>query len=197
MDQTQESLFQQNLSSIPQEDMLLQQNLSAILLAAVSAATHTPQLFDLNQTLLSALQQLSSIEQITQLDSFIDNLPSIPLHPYQKLIWQHFPSDYKFKTIDDVPEPESIPVQESLEFLTKKEKEISKTMFHNLTCCPEHFLRSGFEVLSGDEIVCDIDRQKNYLEFIEMIRQIPVESITEKNCSSLTKKILSEYFKVV
>lgn len=172
------------------------QNLSSVLQNSLTAF-QTPEFLNATGILQTAIQQLTSVTQLVELDSLVDSLSSIPLHPYQNLLWKHFEPGYKFKTIDDIPEPDAIPTTECLRYISKKEQEISKTIFHNLTCCPEHQLHSAFEFLSGEQIVCNIEKQKNYIEFIEMLRQIPLDSITLENSNVLTKKIVAEYMRVL
>jgi hypothetical protein len=177
------------------QDTLIQ-NLSSAIQATISNF-QTPEFVNTATDLLTAAQQLSSLPQLSDLDNLINSLSSVPLHPYQNLLWAHFEPGYKFKTIDEVPEPEKIPVKECIDYVTKKEQEINKTLFHNLTCAPDQQITSIFETLSGDQIVCNFEKQKKYLEFFEMVRQIPIDSITSENCNSLAKKIIAEYIKVI
>lgn len=168
--------------------------------AAIQATLNNLQSSEMQETtseMFSALQQLSANSPLQGIDGLICSLTSIPMHPYQNLIWKHFEPDYKFKTIDEVPEPEEIPLDECVNYLAQKEKELNKTMFHNLTCCPEHQLQSAFEYMSGDQVVCNVEKQKNYLEFFEMVRQIPLDSITTENSPILAKKLVSEFIKVL
>lgn len=168
-------------------------NLSAVLQSALTAV-QTPEFTSLENNLISALQLKPDL---TQLDAIINELSSIPLHPYEHLLWEHFEPDHKFKTIDDVEDPGDIPTEQCIKYITQKEQELGSTIFHNLTCCPEHRVTSGFEVLSGNKVLCDIQKQKNYLEFFEMIRQIPLNSITPENSNIIFNKIVGEYIKVI
>lgn len=177
-------------------DLTYIQNLSSALQATLSSF-QSPEFLNTADNLLSAVQGLSGYPQLSDIDNLINQLSSIPLHPYQNLLWRHFEPDHEFKSIDDVPEPEEIPVNECIKFFDQKEKEISRTIFHNLTCTPEQQLHSPFEFLSGEQILCHIDKQKKYLEFFEMVRQIPIDSITTENYTVLAKKLIAEYVKVV
>lgn len=174
--------FIQNLSSAVQETL---------------SNFQSPEFVNTATNLLTAAQQLSNLPQLSELDYLVNSLSSVPLHPYQNLLWGHFDPDHKFKTIDEIPEPEKIPTKECIDYITKKEQEINKTLFHNLTSSPDQQITSIYEQLSGGQIVCDFEKQKNYLEFFEMIRQIPIESITSENCNSIAKKIVAEYIKVI
>lgn len=171
----------------------LLQNLSSAIQATLTAI-QTQEFINTESNLLSALQQTPDLSQI---NTIISGLTSIPLHPYDRLLWEHFEPDHKFKTIDDIEDPGEIPVEQCIKHITQKEQELGKTLLHNLTCCPDQRITSGFEMLSGDCVVCDIQRQRNYLEFFEMVRNIPVETITPENCESIINKVVAEYIRVV
>jgi hypothetical protein len=173
----------------------LVQTLSTSLQAATSA--FNIQSFQTStQELLSGLQ-LSQAQAISALDAVTEQLSSIPLHPYQYLLWKYFDKDHKFKTIDEVPNYDDLPVRQSIEILNNKCDNYKQTIFHNITCCPDQQINSGFATLSGNEVIQDHDRQKQYLEFYEMVRQIPLDSINENNAITIAKKIAAEYIKIV
>ena len=169
------------------------QNLSSAIQTTLTAL-QTPEFLNTQNNLLSALQQGPDLSQI---DTIVNELTSIPLHPYDRLMWEHFEPEHNFKTIDDIEDPGQLPAEKCIEYITKKEQEISSTIFHNLTCCPEHQVTSGFEFLSGDQIVCNYEKQRNYLEFFEMVRRIPINNITSENCTTILNKLISEYIKVL
>jgi hypothetical protein len=54
-------------------------------------------------------------------------------------------------------------------------------------------LGNAFAVLSGDEFVVDKEKLKSFIEFHEIVRSIPVESITRENSLELAHKLLSHY----
>lgn len=171
----------------------LLQNLSSAIQATLTAL-QTPEFLNTESNLISALQQRPDL---TQIDIIINELSSIPLHPYERLLWEHFEPDHKFKTIDDIEDPGEIPVEECIKHISQKEQELGKTLLHNLTCCPDQRIISGFEMLSGDSVVCNFERQKNYLEFFEMVRNIPVENITQQNYQTIINKVVAEYIRVL
>jgi hypothetical protein len=168
-------------------------NLSSAIQATLTAL-QTPEFRNTESDLISALQQKPDL---SQLDIIINELSSVPLHPYDRLLWEHFEPGYKFKTIDDIEDPGEIPVEESIKHITQKEQELGRTLLHNLTCCADEKITSGFEMLSGDKVVCNIQRQKNYLEFFEMVRNIPVENITQQNYQTIINKVVAEYIRVI
>jgi hypothetical protein len=165
-------------------------------LQATMTAFNNPTFRRTTQELLSNLSltqafTLSSIDQVTAA------LSSIPMHPYQRLLWEYFEPDHKFKTIDDVPEPDFIPVDETLKYIEQKTNSLNQTALHNLTCCPEQQIRTGFGFLSAGEVVYDLEKQKNYLEFFEMVRRIDPQTLTMENINTINKKIIAEYLKVI
>jgi hypothetical protein len=168
------------------------QQLTSLLQDTLSSF-NTPEFLSTKNELLSSLALNNTLSAI---NSIVRELTSVPVHPYDILLCKHFDLDHKFKTIDDIPDPGTIPLEECIQFLKEKGKEINKTTFHNLTCQPEEQLTSVYQTLSNDKIICDIEKEKNYLEFFEMMRQIPIDSITEENCDVIGNKILAEYLRV-
>lgn len=171
------------------------QSLSSSLQSAMTAFS-SPSFQRTTQELLSNLSftqafTLSSIEQVTAA------LSSIPTHPYQRMLFEYFEPDHKFKTIDEVPEPDVIPIEESMKYIELKAQQLNQTAMHNLTCCPQDQIRAGFGCLSGGEVVYDFEKQKNYLEFFEMVRRIDPRSLTLENINTISKKIIAEYLKVI
>jgi hypothetical protein len=132
---------------------------------------------------------------LSALDTVISELTSIPVHPYDALLYKHFDVDHNFKTIDDVPDPGHMPYEECRAFLKAKEKEVNKTLFHCLTCKPEEQVVNVFSTLSCGQIICDDEKEKKYLEFFEMVRRIPPSSITIDTYEVISRKILSEFIK--
>lgn len=171
------------------------QTLSSSLQSAMTAFS-SPSFQRTTQELLSNISltqafTLSSIEQVTAA------LSSIPAHPYQRMLYDFFEPDHKFKTIDEVPEPDVVPIEESMKYIEAKAQEWNRTALHNLTCCPQEQIRAGFGYLSGGEVVYDVQKQKNYLEFFEMVRRIDPRSLNMGNINSISKKIIAEYLKVI
>jgi len=171
------------------------QSLSSTIQEALSAFSNLS-FHQSTEQILSALQ-LTQKQTLSGIDLIVDTLSSVPFHPYQSLLSNYFEPDYKFKTIDDVPNQDDLPVKQCLQVLDKKCDIYKQTIFHNLTCCPEHQLNSCFAQVSCDNVVVDRDREKKYLEFYEMVKQIPLDSITENNAITIAKKIVAEYIKAI
>jgi hypothetical protein len=173
----------------------LVQTLSTSLQAATSAF-NTPSFRASTQELLSGLQ-FTQAQAISALDAVTEQLSSLPMHPYQRMIYNFFGPDYKFKTFDDVPEPDYIPAQECVKYINEKMKGMYDTCMHNLTCNTNQQIHMAFGSLSGEEVVYDYDKQRGYLEFFEMLRRVDPQHLLPGKVEVLSKKIISEYLKVI
>lgn len=174
-------------------DNTLTVQLSVALESALSAID-LPKLQDLQKELEA---QINFTPLLTAIDAVTNMLTSIPVNPYEALLLEHFEPDHKFKTIDDIPDPGPLPLIECLNYLKEKDTQVNKIMFHNLTACDDQKFTSVFCSLSNDEVILDRDKQRNYLEFFEMMRQIPLDSINEENCDIIANKLIAEYIKVI
>ena len=155
-------------------------------------ALSTPDWTNIRENLSSFTHVVTSLEQTVE-----SCLSSIPVHPYERLRYQYFGPDYKFKTLEDIEEPEKLPYEKCLEYVKQKNEEVLQTTFHNLTCCEEDQIHTAFTCCSGDKILPDYKRQGKYIEFLEMARNIPLNSITNENCQSIAKKLIAEYMRVI
>lgn len=124
-------------------------------------------------------------------------LSGIPVHPYERIKYDYFGPDYQFKTLEDLEDPREIDHQKCVEILRGSTNHLYSTTFHNLTCCEEHKCQTAFTKMSGDLIVEDHEKQKNYIEFMELARSIPIDSITDDNCLEIARKLLGHYTRII
>lgn len=135
---------------------------------------------------------------VTSLEESVNAMLSgIPLHPYERIKYDYFGPDHQFKNFEDLEDPREIDNQKCIEILKCSTDHLYTTTFHNLTCCDEHKCQTAFTKMSGDSIVEDHQRQKNYIEFMEMARNIPVDSITDDNCVEIARKLLGYYTRII
>jgi len=146
---------------------------------------------------ISSLSALNNGLDLTELETLIDSLSTASVTPYQRILQEHFEPEHKFKTIDDIPEPEAVPTEQCANYIQAKNKQLQDTMFHNLTCCDEHKITTPYTTIENNIPVVDLEKQKKYLEFIEIVRNIPINSITPENCETITKKIVAQYINVI
>jgi hypothetical protein len=152
----------------------------------------TPEFQNIKGDLTSLTHLVTSLEQ-----EVTGTLSAIPVHPYDQLKYQYFDVDYRFKSLDDLEEPEDLPRENCIEYIKNKNKELMSTTFHNLTCCDEEKCLTAFSFNSGGQVLPDHQKQKNYIEFLEIARNIPIDSINESNHLSIAKKLLGYYIKSV
>lgn len=162
------------------------------LFSSALTALQSPEFLNLKHDLTSLTHTVTSLEE-----EVTASLSAIPIHPYERIKYEYFGPDYTFKTLDDLEEPEDIPVQECINALKEKNKDLMSTTFHNLTCCEEEKCMTAFSYTSGDCVVPDYEKQKNYIEYIEIVKSIPLDSINADNYLSIAKKIIGHYFKIV
>lgn len=167
------------------------ETLSGLLTQSLSAFL-SPEWQSVKEDLATLTSTVTSLEQ-----SIESSLSGIPIHPYERLKYEYFGPDYCFKCLDDVEEPEKVPWERCLEYIKQKNDEILSTTFYNLTCNEEDRVDTAFACCSGEKLIPDHDRQKKYIEFIEMARNIPLNSITDENYMSVAKKLVAQYVQVL
>ena len=174
----------------PDTDTIVDQ-LSSLLTSTLTSL-QTPEFLEFKSDLTSLTHTVTSLEQ-----EMTAALSAVPLHPYERLKYDYFGADYVFKKFEDVEEVDDIPLDNCLEYIKNKNKELMCTAFHNLTCCDEEKVRTAFTQMSCGCVIPDHDKQRNYIEFTEMVRNIPINSITDFNYLPIAKKLISEYIKVI
>lgn len=167
------------------------ESLSSIFTQSLSALSE-PDWQNIKENLSSFTHMVTSLEQTVECC-----LSSIPVHPYERLKYDYFDKDHVFKSLDDIEEPEKIPYERCIEYIKQKSNEVLSTTFHNLTCCEEDKIYTAFVCCSGDKMLPDHNRQKNYIGFLETTKNISLDDITDENYMSVAKKLISEYIKVI
>jgi hypothetical protein len=153
----------------------------------------TPEFQEATQNFNTLVDRVTSLEQ--EVTSSLSAIYTV--HPFDRMKEEYFGTDYKFKSIDDLEEPDHLDCEECAEYFKLKSKELASTSVHNLTCCEEEKITTAFSFMSGDHLVSDCTKQKNYIEFIEMARNIPIDSINEDNYVAIGKKLVSQLMKAI
>jgi hypothetical protein len=149
----------------------------------------------LSSTVYNALTAFEALPALTAFRA----LSAVPKHPYDFLKYKLFGPDYKdhqFKNINDIPMPENLTLTDAYAEHLKTNKTIQTTLMHNLTC--DNHLRGDLltTFISGDKIVPNTDKQKQQVEFVEMVKQMDLTNITPDKAHEYVLKITSEYFKM-
>jgi len=134
----------------------------------------------LSAVMLSAEQQLSAT----------------PINPYEALKQQLFPCDYKFPTIDDVEVPEGITIQSMISKIENIEKEYQKNLLETqlnpekyVVNEPDEYLSILAECSGENCFAVTEEKQKGYIEYMELIRSTSIDSVNKDNCRDIAKKL--------
>lgn len=145
----------------------------------------------------AVIQNLFEQTNLTSTLSALNALSSLPLHPYDRLKYDIYGPEYKdikFKTVDDIPTPVNFTPEVMLQAVVEKTQSLQKTLLENIDRGPELFTNTILNTVSGDKIIPNIDMHKKHIEFIELIRQIPVgTNLSNEQILNYSKKIISEF----
>ena len=149
-----------------------------------------------NQTIQTLL---SSVRQIKQ--EYMYSLSCVPVHPYEKLKQQFIPSETKPLLIEEIKAPENFCIKTSSEQISAiscKMNERWSQQMCSLTSCTaleEMQVCNAFASLSENTFVVDSEMAKNHLQFIEMIKNIPIQLI-EQQPKEVAEKIISQFITI-
>lgn len=138
-------------------------------------------------TILSALNALSGIA-----------LSSTPTHPYDSLKMNIYGPEYKdyvFKTLEDIPNPVDFVPEQALKQLLETNSKLNEKVLAGFDSSTGHFVNTALNTVSGDVVTPDIDAHKRHIEFIELIRQIPIENLSDEKVIEYSRKLISEYIR--
>lgn len=130
------------------------------------------------------------------LTSALAQLTAIPGHPYEATKLMLFGEDYEFPALSSVEIPEGITTEGMIAKLTEIESNY-QTAFLDTVMNPQDYkiiepnnILTPLAELSGkNTYVVTEQKYKNYIEFLEMIRQLDYYSINKDNSYDLTQKI--------
>ena len=145
-------------------------------------------------SLQGAIQALlSSTRQFRE--SFETAMSSVPAHPYERMKWEYFQPNEQFLKIEDIPVPNAfcpLTCAKELSSISVKFNETVNTQVNSLTCEDIPETCNAFATLSDNVFVVDSEKTKNHLNFLEMVRSIPMEMV-EQNPREIAQKIVSQY----
>ena len=151
------------------------------------------------------IQKLVEAARATK-QEFLKELEDKPIHPYERMLQEYLGKNFKSKPIQEMviePDLDLIKVLAKITELSrnlhekamlqvrKMTEQALDTSFPGIT---SEALGSAFAVLSGDEFVIDHEMTRRHLEFVENIRNIPVDYVIERPYEA-AKRILSEFLR--
>jgi hypothetical protein len=131
--------------------------------------------------------------------SALNSLSGAPIHPYDQLklnIYGPEYNDIKFKTLDEIPVPENFEPEKVVLTVTSTIQSMQKKLLENADRPPHLFTNTILNEVSGEKIIPDINKHKNHIEFIELIKQMPsVSELDNNQITEYAKKIVSQFVK--
>jgi hypothetical protein len=146
----------------------------------------------------SKLQNILDKFSTNPILSALSNLSGVPMHPYDQLKLEVYGPDFKnikFKTLEDVPAPESFKPEEVVQAVTNKIQGMQRTLLENADRPPHLFTNTMLNSVSGEKIIPDTDKYKKHIEFVELLRNIQVSKLPDEQVYDYAKKIIAEFVK--
>jgi len=157
-------------------------------------------LSSVEQALNTVQEALSSARLLNQ--TMEAALTSVNNHPYEQLKQQYLGLDFVPLTLDCIEAPQTFCPLSCRDQLSAISEQFDTTMTTQFTAASsEQALNecSVFAVLSatenGNEFILDQPKIGNYLQFLEMVKSIPMQAI-EKNSEEVARKLLSHYINI-
>jgi hypothetical protein len=145
-------------------------------------------------SLVDTISAFMNLPSVSALNAFVE-LSSAPIHPYEQLKANLFEEGYQLKTINDLPVPTDFHAEQAFLSVMKSTERIKNTLMHNVTCEPHLMTNTMLNSISGDTIMPDTDRYRSHIEFVEMIRNIPVHELSTNELLDYSKRIITEFTK--
>jgi hypothetical protein len=126
----------------------------------------------------------------------IKSLSAPIVHPWDGVKMTLFEPDHKFPTIEDIEVPEEITL-ENIQDKIKEHTKVYKSRIMDSIANRDTFTFLGpfdqvsliSEVSGTDCFAVTEDRFRSYVEAVEVMRSIDIDSITEENCTEYIKKL--------
>lgn len=154
---------------------------------------------------------VSSAREITS--TIANTLTSVPIHPYEKLIYEYLGPNFKPRPIQDYSIPDDYNSYKSikdLRMITEANNQLQMTHMAQITAeamqptfngtfAVDNLNHAFAEPIVGPDgktqFVINEVRLKEHLEFVEMVKAIPIDYIL-KNPIEVAKKMLSEFTRI-
>jgi hypothetical protein len=142
---------------------------------------------DVSMIMTSAYEQLAE-------------LSGLALTPYEATKLSLFGKDYEFPTIDEIEVPEEITTSGLIKKISEIQDDYQCVLLDNIVN-PENYQCVSIgenmcmlaELSAKDEdkktYVVTEDKYKSYIEYLEIIQQIDLNSINQQNCNEIIRKL--------
>lgn len=144
------------------------------------------------QQLSATLQQRFDDGTFATILSSLQELSSVPIHPYERLKYDLFGKDYTFKTIDDIETPTDF----NLETCTCQLTSITQQT-HDMSLSSLSAFNTAVQTgtLTGEQIpLLPPDTIRHNLEFVEIVKTLSLHDVQTKPME-VAQKLTSYYIK--
>jgi hypothetical protein len=118
------------------------------------------------------------------------------IHPWDALKLTLFEPEHKFPTIKDITVPEEITLENIQDKIKEHTKQYKSRVMDCITNREDYAFIGVFDQVSlisepsgTDCFAVTDDRLRNYVEALEVMHSIDIDSVTEENCEEYIKKI--------
>lgn len=207
MDSTSESTLQnENLISF-EETVIPTIDISTTLPTTeiTSVSAEAPSYYEPTLEELALLHELNIQQQLESLTSEIDEftstleqtLSATNLHPWDALSLECLPQDTPPLTLEDINVPEDFTATETIPSIIAIGDSIDKISDMHLEAFENPDIKNDnignvFTTLSGDTFVIDKPKAAKFIQFGNLLRNLPLEA-TEKDPLETAKKLLYHY----
>lgn len=150
-----------------------------------------------NQTIT---ELLSTVRQLKH--EYLASLSSAPIHPYEKFKSQYLSSETKPLLIEEIESPKDFCLQTCSKQISSISVDLNSQWTQqicSLSCCDgietDSNLCNAFASLSENTFVVDQKRAEGHIQFLEMIKNIPIQLI-EQQPKETAEKIISQFIKI-
>jgi hypothetical protein len=164
---------------------------------------------DKEQAKIKIDELVSSARQMTS--QLTHSLTSVPVHPYQRLLYDYLGPDFICPSIDDLTIPQDFNPARCLTQLENIANNVSELQLSQYAVLSAEAMKPSFNgtisdnlnnafavlssTASGDRFVVDDIKLKQHLTFAETVKNIPTDYVL-KNPILVAKKILAEFTKI-
>jgi hypothetical protein len=149
------------------------------------------------------IQQALSASKLLR-ETFESSLSCTPIHPYDVYKSQYLPNDTEPLTLESIPFPTDFCPYTCTRQITAISAEINQNAHVQvcaLTACDTlNYECNAFATLSatlsGNMFVVNEHKAKNYIQFLELVRSIPIH-VVERNPEDIAKKLVTQYIKML
>lgn len=144
-------------------------------------------------TMQTIQSMLSSVRQARE--TFETAMSGIPTHPFERLKYQFLSPEQQQLSIDNIAVPiDFCPfnVTHQLTSISHTLQETTSQQMSSIMLSEGGETCNSFASLSENTFVVNKEKVANYLQYIEMVNNITVESI-ENNPMEVAKRVLAQY----